>query len=61
MGDEGVRVRVSDYFAVLDIYLDCRVKGKRNPEHKWMNGADVDDFVMGKLRNPKSKSPGLAA
>eukprot|EP00965_Chrysotila_dentata_P117715 3889522-Pleurochrysis_carterae.AAC.1 len=25
-----------------------------------MNGADVDDYVLGPQRNPRSKSPGLA-
>eukprot|EP00965_Chrysotila_dentata_P216842 6189603-Pleurochrysis_carterae.AAC.2 len=38
-----------------------RAKGQRNPENKFMTGATVDDYVMGRLRDPKSKSPGLAA
>eukprot|EP00965_Chrysotila_dentata_P181700 5998564-Pleurochrysis_carterae.AAC.1 len=40
--------------------MDLRAKNSRNPEHKWMNGADVDDYVLGPERNPRSKSPGLA-
>ena len=60
MEDEGIRVKVSDYFAAIGVYFDNRAKGKRNPEQKWMSGADVDAFVMGPLRDPKSKSPGLA-
>eukprot|EP00965_Chrysotila_dentata_P144889 4784741-Pleurochrysis_carterae.AAC.1 len=45
----------------IGCYLDLRAKGQRNPEHKFMTGATVDDYVMGRLRDPKSKSPGLAA
>eukprot|EP00965_Chrysotila_dentata_P020392 675810-Pleurochrysis_carterae.AAC.1 len=37
-----------------------RAKGQRNPEHKVMTGSTVDEFVLGKLRDAKSKIPGLA-
>eukprot|EP00965_Chrysotila_dentata_P219920 6191438-Pleurochrysis_carterae.AAC.1 len=42
-------------------YLDLHAKGQRNPKNKFMTGATVDDYVMGRVRDPKSKSPGLAA
>eukprot|EP00965_Chrysotila_dentata_P069458 2294946-Pleurochrysis_carterae.AAC.1 len=45
----------------IGCYLDLRTKGQRNPENKFMTGATVDDYVMGRLRDPKSRSPGLAA
>eukprot|EP00965_Chrysotila_dentata_P190245 6173754-Pleurochrysis_carterae.AAC.1 len=38
-----------------------RAKGQRNPENKFMTGGTVDDYGMGRHRDPKSKSPGLAA
>ena len=58
--DDAIRERVTAYMAEIGCYLDLRAKGQRNPEQKWMTGATVDDFVLGKDRDPKSKSPGLA-
>eukprot|EP00965_Chrysotila_dentata_P206800 6183754-Pleurochrysis_carterae.AAC.1 len=58
--DELARTRASEYMESIGCYLDLRAKGQRNPEHKFMTGATVDDFVLGKLRDVKSKSPGLA-
>eukprot|EP00965_Chrysotila_dentata_P084562 2791303-Pleurochrysis_carterae.AAC.2 len=40
--------------------LDLRAKSQRNTENKFMTGATVDDYVMGRLRDPESSSPGLA-
>eukprot|EP00965_Chrysotila_dentata_P113799 3761508-Pleurochrysis_carterae.AAC.1 len=37
-----------------------RAKGQRNPKNNFMSGASVDNYVMGKLRDAKSKSPGLS-
>eukprot|EP00965_Chrysotila_dentata_P128839 4259937-Pleurochrysis_carterae.AAC.1 len=41
-------------------YLDLHTEGERNPESKFVTGSTVDDFVLGKLHDAKSKSPGLA-
>eukprot|EP00965_Chrysotila_dentata_P160335 5294182-Pleurochrysis_carterae.AAC.1 len=53
--------RATAYMESIWCYLDLRAKGQRNPENKFMTGAIVDGYVMGRLRDPKSKSPGLAA
>ena len=58
--NDSIREKVTAYLADIGIYLDLRVKGQRNPEQKWMTGATVDDYVLGKQRDMKSKSPGLA-
>ena len=58
--DDTIREHVTSYMAEIGCYLDLRAKGQRNPEQKWMTGATVDDYVLGKERDPKSKSPGLA-
>eukprot|EP00965_Chrysotila_dentata_P070052 2313888-Pleurochrysis_carterae.AAC.1 len=56
------RERATAYMGSIGCYLDLPAKGQQNPENKFMtNGATVDDYVMGRLRDPKSKSPGLAA
>ena len=55
-----IREKVTAYLAEIGCYLDLRAKGQRNPEQKWMTGATVDDYVLGKQRDEKSKSPGLA-
>eukprot|EP00965_Chrysotila_dentata_P114149 3773855-Pleurochrysis_carterae.AAC.1 len=59
--DEKARKRATAYMESIGCYLDLRAKGQRNPENKFMTGATVDDYVMGRLRDPKSRSPGLAA
>ena len=58
--DDTIREKVTSYMADIGCYLDLRAKGQRNPEQKWMTGATVDDYVLGKQRDLKSKSPGLA-
>eukprot|EP00965_Chrysotila_dentata_P131602 4350480-Pleurochrysis_carterae.AAC.1 len=58
--DEHARERASEYMESIGCYLDLRVKGQRNPESKFMTGSTVDDYVLGKLRDVKSKSPGLS-
>ena len=58
--DDSIREKVTAYMAEIGCYLDLRAKGQRNPEQKWMTGATVDDYVLGKQRDLKSKSPGLA-
>eukprot|EP00965_Chrysotila_dentata_P096028 3172662-Pleurochrysis_carterae.AAC.1 len=58
--DERGRERATAYMESIGCYLDLRAKGQRNPENKFMTGATVDDYVMGRLRDPKSLSPGLA-
>eukprot|EP00965_Chrysotila_dentata_P052418 1738824-Pleurochrysis_carterae.AAC.1 len=58
--DEAGRKQATAYMESIDCYLDLRAKGQRNPEHKFMLGSTVDNYVMGRTRNPKSKSPGLA-
>eukprot|EP00965_Chrysotila_dentata_P195289 6176909-Pleurochrysis_carterae.AAC.2 len=40
--------------------FDMRVNGQRNPENKFMSGATVDDYVMDRARDAKSKTPGLS-
>eukprot|EP00965_Chrysotila_dentata_P063575 2106370-Pleurochrysis_carterae.AAC.3 len=59
--DEKARERATAYTESIGCYLDLRAKGQRNPDNKFMTGATVDNYVMGRLRDPKSKSPGLAA
>eukprot|EP00965_Chrysotila_dentata_P077670 2562350-Pleurochrysis_carterae.AAC.3 len=51
---------VTSYLESIDILLDLRVKGQRNNEQKGMTGATMDDYVLGKSRRRKSKSPALA-
>ena len=58
--NDPIREKVTSYMADIGCYLDLRAKGQRNPEQKWMTGATVDDYVLGKQRDLKSKSPGLA-
>ena len=48
--DDTSRDKVTTYMADIGCYLDLRVKGQRNPEQKWMTGATVDDYVLGKQR-----------
>eukprot|EP00965_Chrysotila_dentata_P050281 1665888-Pleurochrysis_carterae.AAC.1 len=57
--NEYARSRATEYMESIGCYLDTRAKGQRNPEHKFMTGSTVDDFVLGKLRDVKSESPGL--
>eukprot|EP00965_Chrysotila_dentata_P192251 6175067-Pleurochrysis_carterae.AAC.2 len=59
--DEKGRERATAYMESIGCYLDLRAKGQGSPENKFMTGATVDDYVMGRPRDPKSKSPGLAA
>eukprot|EP00965_Chrysotila_dentata_P190981 6174239-Pleurochrysis_carterae.AAC.2 len=59
--DEKARERATAYMESIGCYLDLRTKGQRNPENTFMTGATVDDYVMGRLRDPKPRSPGLAA
>eukprot|EP00965_Chrysotila_dentata_P066498 2201642-Pleurochrysis_carterae.AAC.1 len=59
--DEKGRERATAYMESIGCYLDLRAKGQRNPENKFMTGASVDDYLMGRLRDHKSKSPGFAA
>eukprot|EP00965_Chrysotila_dentata_P242063 6204667-Pleurochrysis_carterae.AAC.1 len=54
------RERATIYMDSIGCAFDMRVKGQRNPENKFMSGASVDNYVMGKLRDAKSKSPGLS-
>eukprot|EP00965_Chrysotila_dentata_P052419 1738825-Pleurochrysis_carterae.AAC.1 len=58
--DEARREQATGYMESIDCYLDLRAKGQRKPKHKFMSGSTVDNYVMGRTRNPKSKSPGLA-
>ena len=58
--NDSIREKVTSYMSDIGIYFDLRAKGQRNPEQKWMTGATVDDYVLGKQRDVKSKSPGLA-
>eukprot|EP00965_Chrysotila_dentata_P016493 546323-Pleurochrysis_carterae.AAC.1 len=58
--DETGREQATAYMESISCYLDLRAKGQRNPEQKFMSGSTVDDYVLGRLRNPKSLSPGLA-
>ena len=53
--DDSIREKVTAYMAEIGCYLDLRAKGQRNPEQKWMTGATVDDYVLGKQRDLKSK------
>eukprot|EP00965_Chrysotila_dentata_P258321 6213183-Pleurochrysis_carterae.AAC.1 len=59
--DESSREKATAYMESIGCYFDMRAKGQRNPESKFMTGATVDDYVMGPLRDVKSKSPGLSA
>eukprot|EP00965_Chrysotila_dentata_P207395 6184072-Pleurochrysis_carterae.AAC.2 len=54
------RTQATEYMNSIVCYLDLRSKGERNPESKCMPGSTVDDFVLGKFRDVKAKSPGLA-
>eukprot|EP00965_Chrysotila_dentata_P220749 6191974-Pleurochrysis_carterae.AAC.1 len=58
--NDSQRERATSYLESIGCFLDLRAKGVRNPKQKWMNGAAVDDFIMGQLGDPKSKSPGIA-
>ena len=53
---EPQREKVASYLGSIDLYLDIRAKGKRDPQQKWFSAAQVDLFV-----DPpeKHKSPGL--
>eukprot|EP00965_Chrysotila_dentata_P119334 3944958-Pleurochrysis_carterae.AAC.3 len=44
------RELASAYMESIDCYLHLRTKGQCNLEQRFMTGATVDDFVMGKLR-----------
>eukprot|EP00965_Chrysotila_dentata_P213232 6187513-Pleurochrysis_carterae.AAC.1 len=58
--DDISREQATAYFKSINIFLDLREKGKRNNEQKWMTASTVDDYMMGKQRDAKSKSPGVA-
>ena len=45
--EEEQRSSVAEYLDEIDLGLDIRVKGKRNPEQKWFRAAQVDDFFLG--------------
>ena len=45
--DEEQRTDVAGYLDEIDLPLDIRVKGKRNPEQKWFTASAVDDFFLG--------------
>jgi hypothetical protein len=45
--DEEQRTDVAGYLDEIDLPLDIRVKGKRNPEQKWFSASAVDDFFLG--------------
>ena len=44
----------------INVPLDVRAKGKRNPEQKWFSSSQFDEFMLGTAMHHKSKSPGLA-
>eukprot|EP00965_Chrysotila_dentata_P055549 1842847-Pleurochrysis_carterae.AAC.2 len=54
------REKATEYMESIGCYLDLRAKGQRDPQQKFMSGSTVDDYVLGKLRDRTSKSPGLA-
>eukprot|EP00965_Chrysotila_dentata_P225288 6194657-Pleurochrysis_carterae.AAC.1 len=57
---DAAREQASIYMDSIGCRFDMRSKGQRDPNQKWMSGACVDDYVMGQLRDPVSRSPGLA-
>eukprot|EP00965_Chrysotila_dentata_P040232 1335619-Pleurochrysis_carterae.AAC.1 len=44
--DEVSREQATEYMASIDCIFNMRVESQRNPEHKFMSGATVDDYVM---------------
>ena len=44
----------------IELHLDIRAKGKRDPQAKWFSAAQADAFVLGDSHYSKSKSPGLS-
>eukprot|EP00965_Chrysotila_dentata_P030757 1024443-Pleurochrysis_carterae.AAC.3 len=53
--DEQGREKATTYMESIGCYLDLRVKGQRNTEQKFMTGSTVDDYVVGSMRDAKSK------
>jgi hypothetical protein len=57
---DGDRELVAEYLSSIDLHLDIRAKGKRDPQQKWFSAAQADEFVLGDSHYSKSKSPGLS-
>ena len=45
--DEEQRSSVAEYLTEIDLPLDIRANGRRNPEQKWFSASAVDDFFLG--------------
>jgi hypothetical protein len=57
--EEEQRDSVAEYLDEIDLPLDIRTKGKRNPEQKWFTASAVDDFFLG-VDEGSRKVPALA-
>jgi hypothetical protein len=53
------RELVAEYLSSINLHLDIRAKGKRDPQQKWFSAAQCDEFVLGSEYFKKAKSPGL--